>query len=222
MASDLRGATFKVLGDRQQSHHGGTGRWVKNRWRTVDGPLEPCRNGIHYCKPEQLVQWLGPTIWLFEDGTPDETIDHGDKMVTRKGRVVERLETWNDTTARLFAADVAEEALRFIPGSHQEPFVAAVNAARGFARGEIGDKERDAAWAAARDAALAAATVASPRCVPPLRPSAASFAASLAASQGGDAAWAAARAAALLAAAWAAARDAQTSLLFEYLAGERS
>ena len=157
----LRERTFKVLGDRQQSHHGGNGKWTKNRWRTVDGPVVPCRNGIHYCRPDQLVQWLGPTIWLFEDGTPDETIDHGDKMVTRKGRIVERIETWNETTARLFAADVAEVTLQFIPGPQQEPFVAAIAAARGFARGEIGEKERDAARdaasAAARDAARAAA-----------------------------------------------------------------
>jgi hypothetical protein len=192
MAASLLDAHFKVLGDNQQSHHGGTGKWRKNAWRTVNGTLAPCSNGIHYCQRGQLVHWLGPTIWLFEDGAPDETIDHGDKMVTRKGRIVEQVTTWNETTARLFAADVAEVALQFIPGTRQEPFVAAINAARGFARGEISDKERAAAWDAARAAARAAAGDAA-----------------------GDAAWAAARAAAgaaagdaARAAARAAARDA--------------
>lgn len=47
-------AAYKVLGTRQESHHGGSGRWVKNRWRTVDGPLIPCENGIHYCSRDQL------------------------------------------------------------------------------------------------------------------------------------------------------------------------
>ena len=108
-----------------------------------------------HAEPDLVVQWLGPTVWLFEDGSPDETLDASDKMVTRRGRVVERLETWNDCTARLFAADVAEAALRFITESHREPFVAAISAARGFARGEVSGEERDAAgaaaWAAARD-----------------------------------------------------------------------
>ncbi len=158
---------FKVLGERQESHHGGTGKWAKGRWRTVDGPLVPCRNGIHYCKPGHLVEWLGPTVWLFEDGSPAETVDAGDKLVTRKGRIVERVETWNETTARLFAADVAEVALRFIPGPHQKPFVAAINAARGFARGEISDKERAAAGAAAGAAAWAAAGAAASKALAP-------------------------------------------------------
>jgi hypothetical protein len=150
---------FKVLGSNQESHHGGTGKWRKGQWRSVKGELVPCSNGIHYCKPDHLVSWLGPTIWLFEDGTPDETVDHGDKLVTRKGRIIERVGTWNETTARLFAADCAEAVLHLIPGSHQEPFVAAINAARGFARGDIGDKERDAAGAAAGAAAVRSQTV---------------------------------------------------------------
>jgi hypothetical protein len=200
---------FKVLGDKQTSCHGGDGRWVKNRWRTVTGALVPCRNGIHYCRQDQLVRWLGPQIWLFEDGTPDETLGASDKMVTRKGRVVERLDTWSEATARLFAADCAEAVLHLIPESHREPFTAAVAAARGFARGEISDEERVAAEAAARAAARAAAEAAA---------GAAAGAAAWAA------AWAAAEAAARAAAgaaAWAAARADQTTILFAYLTGER-
>jgi hypothetical protein len=199
---------YKVLGADQGSFHGGTGRWVKRRWRTVDGPLSPCRNGIHYCRRDQLVTWLGPAIWLFEDGSPEETVDAGDKMVTRRGRIVERVESWNDTTARLFAADCAEAVLPIFesdrPGDDRPR--RAIEVARMFARGECGAAARDAAWAAAwaaaRDAAWAAAW---------------------------DAAWAAAGAAArdaaraaARAAAWAAAGAAQTELLFDYLEGRRS
>jgi len=213
---------YKVLGEDQLSHHGGSGRWKKGRWRSVKGELSPCNNGIHYCRPDQLVHWLGPQIWVFEDGTPNETIDAGDKMVTRKGRVVEQLETWNDCTARLFAADCAETALRFIPGPHQAPFVVAINAARGFARGEIGDKERAAAGAAAGAAAWAAAGAAA-RAAAGAAARAAARAAAWAAAR--DAAGAAARAAAWAAAwdaAWDAARAEQTRILFEYLDGVRS
>src|SRR6185437_8053824 len=125
---------YKVLGTDLRSHHGGTGVWTPGKWSSVQGEIVACQRGIHYCRRDQLVQWLGPTIWLFEDGAPGETVDAGDKMVTRKGRIVEQVETWNETTARLFAADVAEVALVYIPESHRDPFVAAINAARGFAR----------------------------------------------------------------------------------------
>ena len=149
---------YKVLGDAQQSHHGGTGKWRKGQWRTAKGELVPCQNGIHYCTRDQLVHWLGPTIWRFEDGTPHDTLDAGTKMVTRKGRVVERVTTWNETTARLFAADCAEVALVYIPEQHREPFVDAINAARGYARGEASAAARAAASAAAWDAAWDAQT----------------------------------------------------------------
>ena len=160
MSDEIRsplGSCFKVLGAERQSHHGGNGTWQKGRWRSVKGEIVPSSNGIHYCKPEHLVRWLGPTSWVFEDGSPDETVDAGDKLVTRKGRIVERVETWNDRTVRLFAADCAETALVYIPESHHGPFVAAIAAARGFARGEVSDAERFAAWAAAGAAARAAA-----------------------------------------------------------------
>jgi hypothetical protein len=205
---------YKVLGTDRQSYHGGTGLWRKGRARTVRGGLIACHNGIHYCRRDQLVRWIGPTIWTFEDLTPDETIDAGDKMVTRKGRIVEKIETWNDTTARLFAADVAEIALVYIPESHRDPFVAAINAARGFARGEISDKERVAARDAARAAARAAAGGAA---------WGAAWAAAWAAA--GDAAGDAARAAAgdaARAAAGDAARAVQTEILFDYLEGRRT
>ena len=162
--SSLMDHSFKVLGADRQSHHGGTGTWTPGKPRLVRGELRACYRGIHYCRPDQLVMWLGPTIWLFDDLTPDETVDAVDKMVTRKGRVTEQLTTWNDRTARLFAADCAESALVYIPESHRGPFVEAISAARAFARGEIGDRERAAAWdaarAAARDAAWAAARAA--------------------------------------------------------------
>src|SRR5690606_37621982 len=85
-------------------------------------------------------------------------------------RLVRRLDRWDETTARLFAADCAEAALLGERASGREPDErpwAAVDAARRFARGEISRAEADAAskaataaGAAARDAARAAARAA--------------------------------------------------------------
>ena len=162
--SEAASVYYKVLAEDGSCHHGGRGAWTlpngkPGAWRSVKGDLVACRNGIHLCRREDLIHWLGPAIFLAE-AADGPVVDAGDKIVVRKARLVERLDTWNETTARLFAADCAEQALQFIPGSHQEPFVAAINAARGFARGEISDKERDAAWDAAWAAARAAARAA--------------------------------------------------------------
>jgi hypothetical protein len=161
-------AQYKVLGENRQAYYGGSGGWAPNRWRSAGGGrLEPCKYGIHFCGRDQLVMWLGPQIWVFEDGSPDETIDAGDKLVTRRGRVVLQLETWNARSARLFATDCAESVLDLIPRARRAPFANAVRVARAFARGEATDQERHRAWVAtsllsrSSDAAYNAAVAAS-------------------------------------------------------------
>jgi hypothetical protein len=147
--------------------------------------------------------------------------------------LLRRLDTWNDTTARLFAADCAERVLPIYEKAYKDTRPRqAVEAARAFARGEISRDELAAAGAAAGAAARAAAGDAARDAA-----RAAAWAAARAAAW--DAAWAAARDAAGDAAraaardaagdaardaAWAAARDAardwQTERLFAYLRGE--
>jgi len=197
---------YKWLNGRR-SIHGGSGEWRKGRWRSVRGLLVPCENGLHLCREQDLLSWVAPTLWLAEhDG---ELVDCGDKVLVRRARVMGRLDGWNDRTARLFAADCAERVLPIFEKERpndDRPRLA-IQAARDYANGMIGDAARDAAWAAARDAAWDAARDAA-------------WAAAW------DAAWAAARAAArdaARAAARDAARDAerewQTAQLLDYAHG---
>jgi hypothetical protein len=164
----------------------------------VSGPLVPCHNGLHYCKDEQILRWLGPELWLFEDGTPDETIDHGDKMVTRRGRVTHKFDSWDERTMRLYAADCAEHVRHLFETERPKDARPrkAIEAARAYANGEIDAAAWAAAGAAARGAARAAA-----------RGAARDAAGAAAWAAAGAAAWAAAGAAAR-AAARGAARDA--------------
>ena len=125
----------------------GKGVWKQGVWRSTSTPLIPCLRGIHYCRKDQIVQWLNAELWLFEPREDAELLDHGNKLVCSKGRIVERIDAWNETTARLFAADCAEQVVHLIPESYRDPFTNAIRVARLYARGECDDAARVAAGA---------------------------------------------------------------------------
>jgi hypothetical protein len=147
---------YKVLGENAEAVNGGNAVWNTNgKWMPpIEGELEPCRNGYHLCRREHLVAWLGPVIWRAT--YRGELIDDGDKVVVREARLVSRVRTWNEKTARLFAADCAERALERV-GNADPRSIEAVRIARLFAVGEATREELDAASDAARDAASDAA-----------------------------------------------------------------
>src|SRR5690554_2611809 len=133
---------------------------------TIPDPV-PCRRGYHMCRDAaDLLEWLGPTIWVAEvDGA---VIAHRDKVVVERARLLRRL-PWDERTAREFAADCAERALAVYeaayPGDDRPR--RAVEVARAYALGEATRDElsaraaaRTAAWAAADAAAWAAAEAA--------------------------------------------------------------
>jgi|DewCreStandDraft_4_1066084.scaffolds.fasta_scaffold31767_3 hypothetical protein len=137
----------------------GRGAWTPGKARSVRGQLEPCKRGIHYCRAEYLAYWISEELWTFEDLTPDEAFEFDTKVVTRKGRIVEQLTGWNKRTARLFAADCAERAWEQVYSNDDRPR-RAIQAARDYAHGLIGEEAlRRAAEVAlvAADAVYAAA-----------------------------------------------------------------
>ena len=202
-------ARFKFLGADGRSPYAdhpwplprgsGPGAWVKAK-----GPLVACENGIHVVTLPHLLVWANDRLYTVE--TRGECVDAGNKLVVREARLLHRVETWNDTTARLFACDCAERALRRVTARHgkQDPRSwKATRVARKFARGEATRTDLAAAWAAARDAARAAA-----------RDAARAAARDAARAAAWDAAGDAARAAA-----GAAERDWQCSRLLQYVSG---
>ena len=195
---------FKVTAEDGACYHGGHGQWhlptsdSPGKWMPkLRGALEPCRRGYHLCRESDLVNWLGPVIWIAEydgDRVDVNDVDEG-KVVVRRARLVSRVPHWNAQSARLFACDCAERALnreRERGGEPDPRSWESITVARRFARGEATQEELaaawDAAWTAAWDAARAAAWTA---------------------------AWAAARDAA-----WATERQWQTERLHWYLAGQ--
>ena len=76
-------------------------RWYENVAVEVDGPLAECRNGVHACRAEHLPYWLDDELWEIElDGALEKQL----KLVARRGRLVQRVEAWNDQARREFAS----------------------------------------------------------------------------------------------------------------------
>jgi hypothetical protein len=144
---------LKVLGPNRTACHGGVGQWAEpGVWMPKLTP-RLCQSGYHVLSDtKQLLEWLGPEIWLCE--VSGKIIHDTNKSVAAEARLVERL-PWDDRSARLFAADCAEDVLPIFEREHPGDSRPrdAIEAARLFADGHISRSELDAAWAAARAAA---------------------------------------------------------------------
>jgi len=60
---------FKVLNYDRKPNNGGTGQWPRvGSWLEIPTTqaLVPCLTGLHLCRRQDLVMWLGPTIFLAE------------------------------------------------------------------------------------------------------------------------------------------------------------
>jgi hypothetical protein len=88
---------------------GGPGGWV-------EAALDPCRSGIHACRPADLPFWAGRHLYEVE---LDGEIVAGDmKVVAARGRLLRRIEAWDehrDAYTRMCADRAHELALGASP-----------------------------------------------------------------------------------------------------------
>ena len=150
---------FKCLEAGLKPPYGTGPAYVPGKRRSARGALVPCSSGIHACTLAQLPAWLNEVICPILDASEDRNTDHADKVVFRWAVLGEPFPTWNETTARLFAADCAEHVLPIfgkLQPDDDRP-CRAIEAARAFARGQITADERSAAWSASGSAAWSAA-----------------------------------------------------------------
>lgn len=111
-----------------------------SEYLSVSGNLIPCLNGLHLCDRESLSWWIGPALFEAEAITT-ERINHVDpygrspKIVVRTARLTRRVDTWNDVTMRLFAADCAERVIKYLAVGDQPAAIAALEVSRRFALG---------------------------------------------------------------------------------------
>ena len=80
----------------------GTGAFTRFAWPLPDGAPgawiesdpDPCRSGIHACRLGDLPYWAGRVLYEIElDG---EVIEHKSKVVAARGRLLRRIEGWDD------------------------------------------------------------------------------------------------------------------------------
>jgi len=175
----------------------GPGEWVEvgKQARKALTTHDLCTTRVlHATDAAHLLDWLNVEMYEVEIDEGRGLIVGPDKIGFRRGRLVRRIEAWNERNARLFACDCAEDALQYAVPDARETLECVIYVARCYADGEATLTKLAAARAAAGAAEAAAWD-------------AARAAAGAAEAAAWDAAWDAARAAAWDAA-WAAARAA--------------
>lgn len=108
--------------------------------------VELCLSGVHACRVGDLPYWLRADLWEVE---LEGDVVEGERLVAaRRGRLVRRVEQWNDEAARAFAQSCAVEARRRAAGTPELEEYAA------DAEGATDDAPQFAAFATARLAEL--------------------------------------------------------------------
>ena len=74
----------------------------------VDAPLDPCRSGIHACRRADLPLWLGRDLYEIELG--GATAQERTKVVAARGRLLRRIDAWDDAMRDAYTRDCAERA----------------------------------------------------------------------------------------------------------------
>jgi hypothetical protein len=138
---------------------GAPGQWV-------EAQVDPCRSGIHACRVSDLPFWAGRILCEIElDG---EVVEHQRKLVGSRGRLLRRIEAWDDELrdayTRMCADRAHELAVSVTPPLEQwdaviEPALPEGPALLGFVAGRIaeeisgssayrGERTRQANWLA--------------------------------------------------------------------------
>jgi hypothetical protein len=80
---------------------GGPGDWV-------EGPLDPCRSGVHACRASDLPYWAGPVLYEIELG--GDVAEDTTKVVASRGRLLRRVDAWDDALMDEYTRMCADRA----------------------------------------------------------------------------------------------------------------
>jgi len=93
--------TSLFTGFRWPMPNGGPGAWVEAR-------VEPCRSGVHACRPADLPFWVGRALYEME--LEGDVVQEHRKVVSPRGRLVRRIEAWDDDLRDAYTRMCADRA----------------------------------------------------------------------------------------------------------------
>ena len=79
----------------------GPGEWV-------DGPVAPCRSGIHACRRVDLPLWVGRRLYEIE--LAGEVLEQPTKVVAPRARLLRRIVAWDDALRDTYTRMCADRA----------------------------------------------------------------------------------------------------------------
>ncbi|HEX2086070.1 MAG TPA: hypothetical protein VHF89_10340 [Solirubrobacteraceae bacterium] len=75
--------------------------WPQGAWVAAGGGTSLCRRGVHACRVEDLPRWIERELWAVE--LRGDVVATRWKLVAPAGRLVRRIEAWDDDAAAAFA-----------------------------------------------------------------------------------------------------------------------
>jgi hypothetical protein len=96
---------------------GGPGAWL-------DAAADPCRSGIHACRPGDLPYWAGRALYEIE--LAGDVVEHTAKLVAPRGRLLRRIDGWDDSLRAAFTRHCADRAQRLARESGLDRWAAVI------------------------------------------------------------------------------------------------
>jgi hypothetical protein len=100
--------TSVFTGFRWPLPNGAPGAWV-------DARVDPCRSGIHACRVPDLPFWVGRA--LYEVELEGDVAEEHRKLVAPRGRLLRRVEAWDDELRDVYTRMCADRAHELARGS---------------------------------------------------------------------------------------------------------
>jgi hypothetical protein len=110
----------------------GTGVFTRFRWPLPDGgpgawvdaAVDPCRSGIHACRRADLPLWAGRTLYEIE--LAGSILEQATKVVAPRGRLLRRIEAWDDAFREQYTRMCADRAHELARGAGLEAWDAVI------------------------------------------------------------------------------------------------
>jgi hypothetical protein len=84
----------------------------------VTGAVEPCRSGVHACRPSDLPFWAGRVLYEIE--LVGEVVEDRAKLVAPRGRLLRRIPAWEDGIRDAYTRMCADRAHELARGASLE------------------------------------------------------------------------------------------------------